>query len=126
MSAPPGVNQIFEGVQEKTTRKLVFTLRDENGAVIPGSSLTSLFFKLFKRGAAAGVYINGRNGTTDLKGNVDVNGIYTHEFTPADNAIVDDAEAMERHIAQFRWTYGGGKVGMANYELQVWNEANLS
>jgi hypothetical protein len=125
------VDHIFDPIQERTTRKLSFTLKDEDGVVIPGAALTQLTFKLFARPAVGnptpGIYINSRDGSADLKANVDSNGVFTLELTPADNQVMDATLAKERHVLIFRWKYGGGgtKEGMVVYELPILNQSNV-
>lgn len=120
------VDIVFDPVHERTTQVLTFTLKDEAGAVIPGANLTNLRFKLFARGQAAGIYVNGRDGTADLKSLVNAQGVATIELTPSDTTVTDTSLTRERLVLLFRWEYASAtKAGVAVYELPLINHLNL-
>jgi hypothetical protein len=102
-------------VPERTTQKLTFTLKDETGAVIPGSSLTTCTLTLYDQ--TTGAIINNRNGV-DVKANIDGQGVMTFTFLPADGQILNDALMFEPHVALFQWTYNTGN-SRGEYEVAL-------
>lgn len=107
-------------VPEQTTQKYTGTLKDENGAAIPGSALTTLTLTLYE--ASTHQIINSRNAQNVLNLNgvtVDSNGVLTWIMAPADNAHLGQAQ-RELHVALFEWTYDSGKRGQheASFYIQ--------
>lgn len=102
-------------VPERATQRLTFTLKDETGAVIPGTSLTTCTFTLYDQ--ATGVIVNSRNGV-DVKANIDGSGLMTLILTPADGQILNDALTFETHVALFQWTYNTG-ASRGEYEVAL-------
>ena len=105
-------------IDERTTQKYSFTLKDENGVAIPGPSLDACeltLYDLTKQAADQPSIINSREDV-DIKANVDGSGVCTFTFLPADNLILDDTKAFEPHVALFEWTYNGA-TGRGQWQL---------
>jgi hypothetical protein len=117
-------DSVFVGIPERTTQKLTFTLKDEAGAAIPGSSLTTCTLTLYD--LATGTIINSRDDV-DVKSNVDSAGLFSFTFALADMAIQDSTLAVETHVVLIEWTYASGaKRGSYEAELTVRNVSKVS
>lgn len=110
-------------VAEKTTCKFTGILKDENGAVVPGSSLTTLTLTLYN--VDDGQIINNRNDQNILNangGSVDGLGNFTLRLRAADNIILDPSKKSETHRALIRFTYNAGQdAGSVEVEFRVQN-----
>lgn len=121
-------------IPEKSTSLLSFTVKDEEGNAIAGSSLTTLTVKLYNDRNKNP--INGRDGTDILGvngGSVDANGLGVWKMEELDNQIMQDGPTTEDHTALFKWTYntGGGTpptvdTGYHQVRLRVKNLAKVS
>jgi hypothetical protein len=122
-------------VNEQSSARYTGTLKDENGTIVPASALTTLVLTLYDK--VTGAVINGRNlqnvlnasGVTvydTLQSGVDQDGNAISynllwAMSPADNAIVTDANATEVHIAVFQGTFGTGKALTHDLAITVRN-----
>ena len=120
-----------DSVNENSTARYTATLVDETGALIPGSSLTTLTLTLSDR--ATGSILNNRsaqnvmnaNGVTvydTLQNGVDADGnAITYnvlwQVSPADNAIAIAGRALEVHIALFKGTWSSGTKEVTHVAL---------
>lgn len=106
-----------------TTPRVQFTLRDEDGAVVPAASLTTLTMTLFDLKTRQ--YINNRSAVNALNANnvtVTSGGVVTYQMQAADNAIIGTQPdgTKQEHILQFRWTWSSGtKAGEHRIPLLV-------
>lgn len=114
---------------EKGSGRLIATITEEDGVTpIPVGTLTTLTLTLYADDANQTI-INGRNAQSILGvngGAVDASGVLTLTLSPADNAIVNTALEVERHIALFEWTWGVGKAGKYELVLLVRNLAKVA
>lgn len=95
-------------VPERATQKFTATVKDENGAAIPGASLTTLTLTLYE--TTTQQIINGRDAQNVLNANgvtVDSAGLLTWVMAPLDNQHLGLARP-ELHVALFEWTYDSG------------------
>ncbi len=93
-------------VNEGETSLYTATIKDENGVVVPGSSLNTLTLTLYT--LEAGTIINARNAQNILGvngGAVDGSGVLTMELNELDNAIIDNALDIEWREMLLEWTY---------------------
>jgi len=93
-------------VNEGETSLYTATIKDENGAVIPGSSLDSLTLTLYT--LEAQTIINSRDSQNILGANggaVDGSGVLTMELNELDNAIINNTLDIEWREMLFKWTY---------------------
>lgn len=114
------------------------TITDESGALLPGSTLTTLKLTLYVVGSGGAVtYINSRNEQNVLNTNgVQVfDSLQTDTFvdgtqvqynlkwtiSPSDTTLVVPTLATERHIALFEWTWPTSKAGKHEITLAVKN-----
>lgn len=110
-----------DSVPESGSARLTAVLKDEAGDPVPGSSLTTATLKLFDR--ATQDIINSHDAT-DIRPNVDVNGVLTLDLTPDDNPIVTAARAIEWHVARIQYAWDGGdKQGFHELHFSVANLA---
>lgn len=114
----------FTGILERTTRRYGATITDLDGVTpVPAASLATMTLTLYSLHSQA--VINARNAQNVLNANnvtIDANGVLTWEVQPADNPILDDTLAVERHRALFAWTWGGGsKAGKHEVDFEVRN-----
>ena len=110
--------------REDSIAKYTAVIKDEDGAVIPGASLTGVFLTLYADDSAKTI-INSRDGVTAYKASgeitVDGSGNLAFTFLAADNKIVDDTKEWETHTALFRFTWTGTKQGYHEVEILVEN-----
>ena len=110
-------------IPERSSAKVTFTLKDENGSVVPGSSLTTFTLTLYPTTDST-TTINSRNDQNVLNVNgvtVDSQGVVIWLVDPADNAIIDTDLTVENHIALFEWTWGSGKAGRHEILMTIQN-----
>lgn len=96
-------------VKEKKTGVYSFTIKKEDGTVVPASALTSATLSLFVPATAA--IVNGRDAQSALNANnvtIDEAGLVTWTQQIADMAILDDALEEETHRALFLFTWQAG------------------
>ncbi len=110
-------------IAERTTPRISAVLKDETGAVIPGSALTALTLTLYLAGDLTQI-LNGRNKQNVLNANgvtVDAAGNLIWTSSAADHAFLSTAEE-EAHVALFEWTWAAGaKAGKHELLLYVTN-----
>lgn len=97
-------------INERTTAKYTSDpLLDEDGAVVPGATLTTATLTFYDEKTNAiinnrnGQNVNGANGVT-----IADTGIVTWVMTPADHPIVNDRMSQEVHVALFDLRWDGG------------------
>ena len=118
-------------VAERTSLQITATLKDETGAAVPLSGLTTLVLTLYLRDAAAETIINSVSAV-DIKntGRATVHatsGLVTLTLTPADNQIVTTTDAQEWHRALIEWTYiAGAEAGRYEIDFPVRNLSKVS
>jgi hypothetical protein len=96
---------VTDEITEGATAILVFTIQDEDGVAIPGSSLDTCTLTLYDQRSRT--VINAQTDT-DIKALVDESGVASVELEPADTAIVNQRRALEAHVALIEWSYDGG------------------
>lgn len=115
-------------INEKTTARITATLRDDAGAVVPGSSLTTATLTLYD--LATDTIINSRNAQDIRNANnvtIDESGNLSWVMGAADNPIVNSALNLETHIALFQFTWGTPTKALnTEVQLQVRNLARVS
>jgi hypothetical protein len=113
--------------RERTSGSYTATLRDENGAVVPGSVLTSL--TLTFTDVRTGEVINGRTAQNVLNANgvtVNESGVMTWTMSAADNQIIGVGLASERHVARFTAQWGVAKQVVHEVAFEVENLEGVS
>lgn len=110
-------------IPEKSTSRLSFTVEDEDGNAIAGSSLDTLTVTLYNDRDESS--INSRDGTDILGtngGSVDGSGNGEWKMEELDNPIVQSGLNTEDHTALFKWTYNSGAdTGYHRVRLRVAN-----
>lgn len=101
---------IDEPFPEEATALIEAQVADENDQALPGPSVTTATMTLYNE--ADGQIINSRQDT-DVLADIGTDGKLLRTLTDLDMIIVDHDRAFERHVAEFNWTYGGGKIGRA-------------
>jgi len=116
-------------VAEGSSARVTAVIKDETGAVIAGSALTTLTLTLYDYVVPATI-INSRNAQNVLNANgvtVDASGNLTYLMDPADNPINDTTLSKENHVALFQWTWAAGaKAGKHEVIITVENFANVT
>jgi hypothetical protein len=98
-------------------------LKDENDAVVPAASLSTLTLT-FKDLVTGGV-INSRNAQNVLNTNqhtLDANGNLAWSMLALDNPIIGTGLApgdVETRVAEYSWTTISGKIGKTTLYIQV-------
>jgi hypothetical protein len=110
---------------EQTSGQYRATITDEAGATLPGSLLLTLTLTLYALDAAHTI-VNSRDAQNVLNTNgVTATDAATENLTwtiaPADNVILNDALAYEKHVARFDYTWGAGYIGRHEIVLSVRN-----
>jgi len=109
---------------EGATGILAFTVQDEDGVAIPGSSLDTCTLTLYDQRSRE---IINTQEDTDIKALVNESGVGSVELAPADTAIVNQRRALEVHVALIQWTYdGGAKAGKHEILHTVRNLAKVA
>lgn len=126
---------------EGSTPRFWATLRDEMGALIQASSLTSLSLTLYdvatkrilnSRDSQNVLNINNVTVYNSLQSGTDEDGkSITYnllwQLQPLDTAIVRPGKAVEVHAAEFVWTWdSGARRGVHREYLQVANVEAIS
>jgi hypothetical protein len=113
----------FSPVAERTTPLYTATLVDEDGAIIPGSTLTTLVLTHYN--LATDAILNSRDAQNVLNANnvtVSELGILEWVLQPLDTLIVDDTLCLETHVALFEFTWNSGaRVGKHEIRYEVRN-----
>jgi hypothetical protein len=123
------MGRVLGPVPEHSTALLIATLRDERGAIIGQSRLSSLRYTL--RDTATQTVINGRDGVDiladpalslhDVETEV-VPGVYRSmefEMPPNDNVLVGASKERHRALLRFSWD-GGVREHCATVDLDVY------
>lgn len=92
-------------IPEQSSARYTAVLKDETGAVVPGSHLTTLTLEI--RDEATGTIILAKQSILNVnRGAVDESGNLTVTFRSSDSAMVSEASVEETHIALVEWTSG--------------------
>lgn len=97
-------------INENVTAKFTATLKDEDGAAIGSSSLTTLRATLYdvKTGTVSGTR-NKQNILNVNGGSVSAEGVLSLLLDPADTALTNQyAVSPEDHVLLIEWTYNNG------------------
>ncbi len=128
---------------EQTSARVVGTILDRLGVMVPARDLTAATLTLYDLetytpGSPSDGILNGRDRQDILGGGspASENGVtlydslqtdpdgttYNFEWLldPADNAIVTERRQIERHRAQFRFTWANGNMN-TEFEIEVIN-----
>ena len=109
-------------IKEQETGVFSFTIRDEDGVVIPASQLTAVLFTVYV--PTSGAIVNTRNAQNVLnQNNVTISeaGVVAWTQQIADVTILDDTLEMETHRCLFLFTWQGGarsKPYEVDFELE--------
>lgn len=109
-------------VTERTSARYTGTLKDETGATVAGSALTTATLTLFD--TKTGTILNTRNAQNVLNANdvtISEAGALVWLMAPADNSIVTDTLPAEGHRAVFSFTWGAGKRLVHEVQISVRN-----
>ncbi len=122
--------------QERTSSQYKVTLKDETGAAIAKSAVTSLKVTLYNLDDDAKTIINSRSAqeqATAFSGDVTMgatDGIVTFNMTPADNQIIGlspgQNQRYERHGLVLDVTVTGGKRLVFQDEILVENAEKVT
>lgn len=119
-------HNISPAVEERTTPRLIATIKDDNGVVIPGTSLTTLTLTLTD--LRTGDIINSRENF-DIKSFVNISGVLSFRLEEDDMVLVGDNEpgAERVLVALIIGTYdsGNGRF-MDRVYIPVFNEEQVS
>lgn len=112
-------------VNERSSKVVTFTLKDQAGAPVPAASLTAAELTLYdvetyeNASPAVGI-LNDRQGQNVLNlNNVTIHstsGLVTWTMQPEDNVIVTERRQVERHRAMFHFAWSGGSF---DYECEI-------
>lgn len=109
-----------------TTGEARYTLRDNDGAVIPSANLSTLTLTL--RDARSGSIVNSRNAQDALNLNgvtVNSSGALVWTIGTADTTLLNSALESEEHIAEFVFTTSAGLRGKITHRLYCTSLRNL-
>lgn len=124
-------------INEQTTGVYRGTIVDEGGAMLPGSTLSTLTLTLYAKTSAGNQYINSRNEQNVLNDN----GVTVYDALQTDTlsdgstvsynlkwiidvddtTLVNSSLKVERHFALFEWTWPTTKAGKREVILAVQN-----
>lgn len=127
MACEPMIDLTDSPIPERTSRRINFTIVDEDGVGIPEASVDTITVTLFEEreltiiNSRDDVDIKNANGGELDRGGEDGVGGWTMD--PEDNPIVRTASQQEEyHIVLFEWTYSAGnKDGKQPVRLKVVN-----
>ena len=108
-------------IAEGASRRLRFTIVDEDGAGLGAGSVQSLTYSLYAE--RDGSIINSRDGV-DILSKLDANGDVLLDLEEEDNVIVStQAHARyEYHVALFEWAYSlGSRTGRQTIRMKIVN-----
>jgi hypothetical protein len=110
-------------IPEKSTPPLkIGPLKDENGAIVKGSDLTTCTLTIFNRGTEDQV-----KAATDVKSLVGEDGILNYQPVVGDTAIVDAKSRQEWRVARADYTWlSGARSWRHELHFCVANLARLS
>ena len=109
-----------------TTGEARYTLRDNDGAVIPSASLSTLTLTL--RDAKSGSIVNSRNAQDVLNTNgvtVNSSGALVWTIAIADTTLLDSTLESEEHVGEFLFVTTGGLKGKIVHRLYCTALRNL-
>lgn len=117
-------------IEEQTTPRLTFTLKDEDGNPVPKVALTSATLTLYE--SIGEVIVNGRSAQDVLTGTSHgvtigaTNGVVTWYMSEDDMEIIGSIPigASEIHVAEFRFEWLAGSIPRgktAGFEFEVEN-----
>lgn len=109
-----------------TTGEARYTLRDNDGAVIPVANLSALTLTL--RDAKSGSIVNSRNAQSVLNANgvtVNSSGALVWTIAIADTTLLDASLESEEHVAEFLFTTSAGLKGRIVHRLYCCSQRNL-
>jgi hypothetical protein len=115
-------------VSEGTTFLYRAVVKDETGAVVPGSDLLTLTLTIhLDDQSLSPEIVNGVYQTNILntgRGTVDASGNLSLLLVPADNQVVHpsalDESRIEIHILSLEWTYlTSGGLGRGRHEIEL-------
>lgn len=117
-------------VHERQSGRIRFTLKDELGAAVPSAVFTTATLTLYNVNTRALINPLGRPADQNVlnANNVTVHatsGEWTWDMQPTDNAILDEAQVLERHVALFEFAWGSGKQFRHEVILNVKNLAHV-
>lgn len=112
-------------VAERTGWRYTGTLKDQTGAVVPGSALTTLTIRIYVVNAAltdivaspVSILNTGRGTISEL-------GVLVIDLTPSDSAITETADLRENHRALVEAVWSSGTKEFA-HEIE-WIVNNMS
>lgn len=124
-------------ILEQTTGVYRAIITDEGGAMLPGSTLSTLKLTLYVKTSGGDVFINSRNEQNVLN----TNGVTVYDtlqtdtlsdgttisynlkwiIAAADTTLNNSNLRFERHIALFEWTWPTAKQGKHELILAVQN-----
>lgn len=113
-------------ISEQETPIYTFTLKDEEGAPIAASSLTTATLTLYA--VPSGTILNSRNGQSILNtNNVTISelGVVTWTLQVNDVKILDDTKRIEVHRALFLFTWGSNRSKPHEVDLEIDNLGKL-
>ena len=114
-------------VAERTGWRYTGTLKDQTGAVVPGSVLTTLTLRIYVVNAALTELVGFPTPVNILntgRGTITEGGLLTIDFIPADSAITETAELREQHRALVEAVWSSGTKEFA-HEIE-WTVNNMS
>lgn len=116
-------------VSERSTQEIAFDILNQAEESVPASSLSTATLTLYDvdtyvpdASPIVGI-INGRDGVDVLNAHgvtIDADGHVVWTMDPADNPIVTERRQIERHRAQFHFTWSGGAFHQ-EIEIEVEN-----
>lgn len=115
-------------VLEQTTVRYRGDFVDEDDAVLPGTTLSTLVWSLYvvRPGGMLQFLRIQQNILNANNGTVDVNGRLVLYLQPSDTTMIDSSLAFERHVALFEWTWPSGRAGKHEVVFNVQNLRTVS
>lgn len=115
-------------VSEASTKLVEFDVLDETGAGVPAASLTGARLTLYDidtyvPGSPTTGILNGREAQSVLNANgvtIDTVGHVEWPMDPDDNVVVNPRRQVERHRAEFHFTWATGEFHQ-EIEIEVVN-----
>lgn len=107
---------------ERTKTEISATLKDEKGADVTNARLTTATMRLYDK--ESGTVINSHTAT-DVKSDVDSNGLLTRALLAADMVLIDTTKDEEVHIALISFTWDADGEAHQEVEFTVKNMDNV-
>lgn len=104
-------------VKERQTTRITGTLYDDEGNVIPGSTLATLTLTVYDHDSSQTLIVDARNILNANDGTVDEAGVVEVLLAPADMLIRTATLPYERHTCLFQWSWGTAPVKYGAEEL---------